>query len=725
MDCARCRTPLASPAGSCVRCHTHGNLCSQCLALHQRGAISGHTAVTPDDGTERLDEVLSRLGLSLSDSTLSVCSTHAERITALCVGCSPAALQCALCASSHTSCARAIKPAQTTEHTSATKAARPCIISLDDAADTMRAHLLHVCASTSAWDPCVPPLVFTATGCAGAGSTVDVAARPPPRAVDDVRRLIHSMTQELEAIPGEAEAKRVRLVAARDAALERHMEGDANAAAAAAAFAAALERLDADEASKTRSVEADLVDADAALEAAMDELGLVADAADLLPDASLAFVCQALVDRVSSLIVRLRDLSQKACDGGAIVSGAKGSEAVKRLDSASHFALVGLRSLSLFSMGFSPTDMRHLAGVLRRTSQLRHLDVADNPRGLAAEGGGSDALAKALAALPDIAALDISANELGKPEIAPLAAALSAGSVQLRSLSVSSNNLGNPGFETLCSSLPSLSRLSVLDLGSNGASLAGAKALATALKGLPSLQSLTLNGNSLGDAGVTALVEGLSAVTALTTLRLRSVAMRRAGAKALAAVLHLLPFLSILDVSGNGFGNEGMVRLAEGLRGVATLTALFARGNLVGETGVTTLADSLLSSTPRLEMLDLRYNCIGNGGAASLAHAASRGLRSLTGLDLASADIGAMGAAALGEALPTLSALKHIDLSGNKFGDAAALALADVLSHMPCIESVALTDDSSSLATNKAIRRMEIARKAVKVGKVATSGLVI
>lgn len=54
----------------------------------------------------------------------------------------------------------------------------------------MRSHLLRVCATVSAWDPSVPPLLLSAGGLGGGPDTVMAgsvpgAQRPPPRAVEE------------------------------------------------------------------------------------------------------------------------------------------------------------------------------------------------------------------------------------------------------------------------------------------------------------------------------------------------------------------------------------------------------------------------------------------------------------------------------------------------------------------------------------------------------------
>ena len=540
------------------------------------------------------------------------------------------------------------------------------------------------------------------------------------------------MSQELDAIPGDAEANRTRAIAMRDAVYARSPLDEAAAEAAAAACVAKLERIDVDEATRTRSVEADLVEADGALELALDELALVADAADALTDSELAGSWVALVGRVQSLLLRLCELSHKAGDGGAIMEGARGSEAARRLDAASHFTLVGLRSLSVFSRGLRSADVRVIAGVLRRTPHLRHLDIADNPRGLGVglddeQGGrcgksepdvndGVVALCDALTALPRLVALDLSSNFLGPKGAAPLASAIvDAGSLaQLRVLSVSSNRLGNAGVEALCAALPRLSRLAELDLAQNEVAAPGARACASMLRGFPSLSSLTLSNNPLGDAGVTALSDALVAGGApqLSQLRLRSVAMRRAGLKAFAAALASIPLLTVLDVSGNGFGDEAARVLAGSLRHTPALTALFARGNLIAESGISALADALLTATPLLEKLDLRYNRIGDPGAMALAHTFSAGLRSLTGLDIASAEIRAAGARALRTALPSLPALAQVATSGNPLGEEEAVALAKTIAGMESV--VDLEADCCSLkdAARLAVQRARAACRA-------------
>jgi hypothetical protein len=103
-----------------------------------------------------------------------VCATHAEPQTLVCGTCSPLIVFCARCSDAH-----------------APSAVGHVIAPLVEAADDMRAYLLRVCATISAWDPCVPPFTLAANGSGGSGGgdvtggSVPGAPRAPPRAVEE------------------------------------------------------------------------------------------------------------------------------------------------------------------------------------------------------------------------------------------------------------------------------------------------------------------------------------------------------------------------------------------------------------------------------------------------------------------------------------------------------------------------------------------------------------
>jgi hypothetical protein len=302
--------------GVCARCHNTGTLCPHCFTQHTNGAFPGHTAVS---GAVDSENGRSELLVRLFDLELSLCP-HRVTPTSVCATCVDPSPVCEAldCVSLH--------PGHT-------------LIPLEVAADAMRAYLLSTCATVPAWAVHLPAVDLAAM-CPPSPAGV----RAVPRAVSEVRRLIQAMNHELGVIPGNAEAARLLAHADLEVALSAAGDDEAAASAALSRRDTALAAIDADEAIKIQSVEADIVAADGGLEKMMMEFDLFCDAADRLLDIEIVSHFPSLRSRIANVLLGLRELALNAGDAGAIIGGNRGAAAVACLSEASHFALIGLVS---------------------------------------------------------------------------------------------------------------------------------------------------------------------------------------------------------------------------------------------------------------------------------------------------------------------------------------------------------------------------------------------
>lgn len=188
------------------------------------------------------------------------------------------------------------------------------------------------------------------------------------------------------------------------------------------------------------------------------------------------------------------------------------------------------------------------------------------------------------------------------------------------------------------------------------------------------------------DDGVTVALRALTALTALTKLELAADEVEFMGAHAVARLTSLVS----LTMDDCGVGAERA--LAAGLTALTSLSLLF---NTVREEGV-----CALSRLERLQRLELDCVSIGPSGTALAALSA---LTALTHLVVSSNNLGIEGARAVAaswpglqhlnlncndatdagaKALTSLTALRHLDLSGNRVSDAAMFTALKSRTHL-------------------------------------------
>jgi hypothetical protein len=138
-----------------------------------------------------------------------------------------------------------------------------------------------------------------------------------------------------------------------------------------------------------------------------------------------------------------------------------------------------------------------------------------------------------------------------------------------------------------------------------------------------------------------------------------------------------------LDLSYSGLGDAGATAVATALAGNATLRVLTLLYDDIGDVGAAALGGALATNRA-LRELNLDSNALGAAGALALADgliacgAASR--LAFLRVDNNSLDDEAAAALATLLAAPACGALRRLDMAGNPFGEAGALALAAALS---------------------------------------------
>jgi uncharacterized protein (TIGR02996 family) len=207
--------------------------------------------------------------------------------------------------------------------------------------------------------------------------------------------------------------------------------------------------------------------------------------------------------------------------------------------------------------------------------------------------------------------------------------------------------------------LPSLPRLSHLNLARNQLTLPGLRTLAES-DFLESLTSLECGGGAAGLLGVQALLDSPH-LKALRELRLTGSRLLDTGVGMLAR-LPILSRLRALHVGHSAFTAAGLHGLVHA-PAVANLTTLDVSFNNLEAAGVRVLASS--PQLGRLEELNLSRTGLGDGGVEALAAMPLAG--QLLALDLSLNRITDAGARALAN-YPHPSRLAVMDLIYNRFG---------------------------------------------------------
>ena len=209
---------------------------------------------------------------------------------------------------------------------------------------------------------------------------------------------------------------------------------------------------------------------------------------------------------------------------------------------------------------------QRLAEVLVHSQSLVKLVLSEN----GITDVGMEAIAGKLPSSLQI--LDISHNLIGDVGAKSLASAL-AMLPGLKQLYVSANHFTEQGFAALASQLPLCQEMSTFRAAKMGLG-DGLQALSTVLPRCPNLQSLGLNENQMGSATASVLASALTPF--IEELLLDDNVIGDAGIRAIAVRLRDCPHLHLLSLNENCFGDSGAAALARVLPSCPAMRTLRA-----------------------------------------------------------------------------------------------------------------------------------------------------
>ena len=182
-------------------------------------------------------------------------------------------------------------------------------------------------------------------------------------------------------------------------------------------------------------------------------------------------------------------------------------------------SLPHLQMLYLQDTQMGEEEVTALAHSLKNVTQLRVLDLSNNPL-----GQGISELAKHLHSVPHLKELHLNYTQMGEEEVTALAHSLK-NLTQMSALDLSNNPLGQ-GISELAKHLHSVPHLKELHLNYTQMGEEEVTALALVLVYVPELESLALDRNPLG-RGVTELIKCLRSSPQLPVLRLAEVQLTK------------------------------------------------------------------------------------------------------------------------------------------------------------------------------------------------------
>jgi len=307
--------------------------------------------------------------------------------------------------------------------------------------------------------------------------------------------------------------------------------------------------------------------------------------------------------------------------------------------------------------------------------------------------------------------LDLSSAKLRDPHTIVLAQAVRLNR-SLKKLVLWGNHITDTAMTVLLRELDKCATLQYLDLSWNPLGLDSVRELAALLVDNATLETLILYGVSVKPAGARMLSEALKRNSTLRSLVLFSNELGDMGAAHLAEGLKRNTTLTEVGLGHNQIGEEGGKLLAAALR--VNADAVHEQGELTVRgaeqirdvfSRIGGVAVGAFFAHGSIRLLSLGGNRLGDEAAAAFADVLVKD-PSLVELHLAGNFIGDRGGAALAAALETNTNLKTLDLRGNYgLGEVSQEALCKAWGQRS--EYLSLQEDGDSEIDDRSVRTMQ------------------
>ncbi|XP_056613055.1 LOW QUALITY PROTEIN: NACHT, LRR and PYD domains-containing protein 12-like [Triplophysa dalaica] len=355
-----------------------------------------------------------------------------------------------------------------------------------------------------------------------------------------------------------------------------------------------------------------------------------------------------------------------------------------------------VKSGSVGHSKFSSSQWSALVFVLLASEH--HLGELDLNKFIGRENKVYEVLMKLQPVIKESKKIQLSHCSIKNESCVDLTSALISNPSQLRELNLYKINFEETSLDLLSGGLEnSHCELTTLRLSNCSVKEEDCVALSSALRSNPShLRDLDLSENKLGDSGVKLISTVLeNPLCFLGSLRLERCKITAEGCAALSSSLRSNPsHLTYLDLSNNNVGDSGVKLISTVLENpLCRLEQLKLSQCYITDEGCSSLSSSLTSNPSHLRHLDLsNNNNLRDSGVKLICDVLGNPHCKLEKLVLRCCNITGKGCLALASALRSNSSnLKHLILSGNKFGDSGVKLISTVLENPLCkLETLSL-----------------------------------
>ncbi|XP_042566156.1 leucine-rich repeat-containing protein 31 isoform X2 [Clupea harengus] len=313
-----------------------------------------------------------------------------------------------------------------------------------------------------------------------------------------------------------------------------------------------------------------------------------------------------------------------------------------------------------------------------KNTESENTDSVDTEVGSVVGWGRVKQFVEKLGKKPDSQTLSLSHCDLTATDVLELATLLTF-LTQLEELDLSWNDLVGGSLKALTFHLQHVGKLRGLRLCGCRLTAQDLTALGESLDSVPLLEIVDLSWNAgVGGAGLRSLTSQLRYGCMIRELRLVDCQLTDADIKALGQALPLMTNLEDLDLSCNRIATGGVRELFSSLNAAHGLRSLTLHMCGLEQDDLCILGEAL-QFFPTLQRLDLSANKGASGGLAKMTKSLAQ-MTHLSGLDIHLCCLTEEDAIALVQVIPSLSALKELDVSSNKkIGD----CLQSLLSVLP------------------------------------------
>ena len=323
--------------------------------------------------------------------------------------------------------------------------------------------------------------------------------------------------------------------------------------------------------------------------------------------------------------------------------------------------------LDLSRNDISHKGMESIVAIIKCSTNLTHLKVADNPIG--DDGIQLFSLLK-LEHLIHLNIVNVGMTEVGAGALGDWLECNNS----LQSLVISMNNINDNGITKILNTIPST--LVQLIASDCNITCDGAKNIGETLRTTNTLKHLKIPDNPIGDVGISAISDNLHNDQTLIQLVADNCEFHSKGAESVGRMLEVNKTLKSLSIFNNSIGDDGLSAISDNLHNNQTLIQLDVSYCNVHSKGIGSIG-KMLEVNKTLKFLNISNNPIGDDGISTIATGITTNTSTaLIELDIHNCEIHNQGTKSIVDVLERNKTLRSINISRYHIGDDEKLTLA-------------------------------------------------